>query len=104
MNLYARSVHAGNFINLSKGDKLRKKTARELLWKAQNYIPYIDYKSFYGILARQNAYKIILQAEKSIKDISTVKEFSDTVSGVPLITPVTGSIDKPLGKEPSAIL
>lgn len=76
LNLYARSVHAGNFINLSKGDKLRKKTARELLWKAQNYIPYIDYKSFYGILARQNAYKIILQAEKSIKDISTVKEFS----------------------------
>lgn len=76
INLYARTVHAGNFINLSKGDKFRKKTARENLWKAQNYVPYINQDNYLGVFQRQNAYKIILQSEKSIKDISTVKTFS----------------------------
>lgn len=74
--LYARTVYAGNVISLSKGDKLRKKTAREHLWQAQNYLPYTNYNSILGVKERQNAYKIILQAEKSIKDISNIKLLS----------------------------
>lgn len=76
LSLYARTVHAGNLINLSKGDKLRKKLARENLWKAQNYIAFIEHNSYLGVYERQKAYKIILQSEKSIKDISSVKLFS----------------------------
>ena len=76
VNLYARTVYAGNLINQLKGDKLKRKAAREDLWQAQNYIPYIEQDSFLGIYERQNAYKKILQAENLLKTSLTTKIFS----------------------------
>ena len=76
MTLYARSLHTGNLINLLKGDKHRKKSAREKLWQSQNYVSYTNQGDFLGVFQRQKALNIILQAEKSIKDISSVKVFS----------------------------
>ena len=76
MTLYARSLHTGNLINLLKGDKHRKKSAREKLWQSQNYVSYTNQGEFLGVYQRQKATNIILQAEKSIKDISSVKTFS----------------------------
>ena len=76
MTLYARSLHTGNLINLLKGDKHRKKSAREKMWKSQNYVPYTNQNNFIGVFERQNAYRILLQAEKSIKEFSNIKTFS----------------------------
>ena len=70
--LYSRMIQISNEVNQCRGDKARKKAARDELWKAQersaywneNLTPLEQQK------IRQHAYNHLLLAEKLIKEVS----------------------------------
>ena len=75
-NLYNRMLYIGMLINQYKSDKLRKEEARMKLWQAQNGSNLI---SDVGKLScdssyRQKAYKILMEAEKILRQDSNFTE------------------------------
>ncbi|MGL4985891.1 MAG: alpha-amylase/4-alpha-glucanotransferase domain-containing protein, partial [Treponemataceae bacterium] len=66
LHLYSRMIFTSLFLNQVRGDKMRKKSAQDELWKAQNYLPYIDLENNNSNLHNQ-AYKHLLTAEKIIR-------------------------------------
>ncbi len=74
--LYNRMIFVSLLVNQCHGDKMRKKSAREYLWEAQNGDAYVCKSS--GILVdsqeRQNAYRKLTAAEKLIRECDEFKE------------------------------
>lgn len=70
MNLYAKMMYVHILVNQLRGDKSRKKTAREELWRAQSSEVYLlpngDTDTCHRIL-RNLTYKNLLIAEKSTR-------------------------------------
>lgn len=77
--LYNRMIFVSLLVNQCKGDKMRKKTAREYLWAAQTGDAYVCKSS--GILVnsqeRQNAYRKLTDAEKLVREC---EEFHESVT------------------------
>lgn len=79
--LYNRMIFVSLLVNQCKGDKMRKKTAREYLWAAQTGDAYVCKSS--GILVssqeRQNAYRKLTDAEKLVREC---EEFHESVLSI----------------------
>ena len=75
-NLYNRIMYISMLINMYKNDKMRKKSAREKLWQAQNGIALICNPKgiFFNSKERQLAYKNLMEAEKILREDSNFKE------------------------------
>ncbi|WP_428771551.1 alpha-amylase/4-alpha-glucanotransferase domain-containing protein [Treponema sp. HNW] len=85
--LYSRMMYVSMLISQCRGDKARKKAAREELHAAQHFAPYI-YKGRGGISDRTlrcRTYKRLLNAEKILREASGFKDnasaFDFTMSG-----------------------
>lgn len=67
-NLYAKNLYVYSLVNQIKGDKTRKKNAREDLWKSQNigfFIIKEPAPTYNEIKLRNLAYRYLLRAEKT---------------------------------------
>lgn len=65
-NLYAKMMYVHVLVNQLRGDKARKKNAREELWKAQQgsfYVPSAEYPA----VSLSTAYRHLLTAEKATR-------------------------------------
>lgn len=72
LNLYSRMMYTSMLVSQCRGDKVRKKAAREFILKAQNFSVYM-YTGKQGITdinLRRLTYKRLLQAEKLIREAS----------------------------------
>lgn len=72
-NLYNRMLYLQMMINQYKGDKMRKKSAREKLWQAQNGVGFLgslDLNAFSNSKFRQKCYKYLMEAEKILREDS----------------------------------
>ena len=67
--LYNRMMYTSLLVNQYKSDKMRKKTAREKLWQAQNGMMLLSTSSepAENSLYRQQAYKYLTEAEKMLR-------------------------------------
>ncbi len=74
--LYSRMIQISNEVNQCRGDKARKKAAREELWKAQERSAYWNenLSSIEQQKIRQQAYNHLLIAEKLIKEAGSKQE------------------------------
>lgn len=74
--LYDRMIHVSLLLNQCRGDKMRKKAAREKLWAGQSGDAYIcrSPSELSAFAARQNAYKNLTEAEKLVRECSDFKE------------------------------
>lgn len=77
--LYDRMLYVSMLVNQSHGDKLRKKSAREKLWEAQNGDGFIctSKGAFVSSTYRQQAYKKLTESEKIIRQCG---DFEESVS------------------------
>ena len=75
-SLYNRIMYTSMLVNQFKGDKMRKKAAREKLWEAQNGSGIIctDEGAFANSKYRHQAYKYLLEAEKILRETGNFKE------------------------------
>lgn len=76
--LYDRMIYLSMLIQQSHGDKIRKNSAREKLWEAQNGDGFIctSKGAFVSSTYRQQAYKKLTEAENILREFS---DFSETV-------------------------
>ncbi len=68
--LYSKMIYAHNLVNQMRGDKYRKRTAREEIWKGQNHYPYWE-SGGTGIQRNQTrkaAYSALIEAEKMTRE------------------------------------
>lgn len=74
--LYDRMLYVSMLVNQSHGDKLRKTSAREKLWEAQNGDGFIctSKGAFVSATYRQQAYKKLTEAEKIARQCGEFKE------------------------------
>lgn len=74
--LYNRMLYVSMLVQQSHGDKIRKNTAREKLWEAQNGDGFIctSKGAFVSSTFRQQAYKKLTEAEKILRECSPFKE------------------------------
>ncbi len=74
--LHDRMLYVSMLVNQSHGDKLRKKTAREKLWEAQNGDGFIctSKGAFVSSTYRQQAYKNLTESEKILRQCGTFNE------------------------------
>lgn len=74
--LYDRMLYVSMLVNQSHGDKLRKTSAREKLWEAQNGDGFIctSKGAFVSATYRQHAYKKLTEAEKIARQCGEFKE------------------------------
>jgi len=74
--LYAKMMYISKLVNQSRNDKNRKKTARELLWEAQNGVAYLPLvkKRICSNLIKQNAYHCLIQVEKTVREYANFFE------------------------------
>lgn len=74
--LYDRMLYVSMLVNQSHGDKLRKTSAREKLWEAQNGDGFIctSKGAFVSAIYRQQAYKKLTEAEKIARQCGEFKE------------------------------
>lgn len=74
--LYDRMIHVSLLLNQCRGDKMRKKAAREKLWAGQSGDAYIcrSPNALSAFAARQDAYKNLTEAEKLVRECSNFKE------------------------------
>lgn len=74
--LYERMMYVCMILNQGHGDKIRKKSAREALWKAQTGSNFISLPD--GLPSvnskRQDSYKNLVNAEKFIREATDFKE------------------------------
>ncbi|MGP1586884.1 MAG: alpha-amylase/4-alpha-glucanotransferase domain-containing protein [Treponemataceae bacterium] len=77
--LYARMMYSCLIVAQYKGDKVRKKLTRENLWKAQTQDSYLFLgdSGFCNADNRENAYKNILLAEKTVRE--TTNNITDSL-------------------------
>jgi hypothetical protein len=68
--LYSKMMFTNVLINQLRGDKSRKRTAREELWKAQGYDSFCPATAggIYRPAVRKAAYKALLEAERTCKE------------------------------------
>ncbi|OQY35475.1 MAG: hypothetical protein B6241_00820 [Spirochaetaceae bacterium 4572_59] len=68
--LYSKMMYTQVQVNQVRGDKYRKKSAREELWKGQNHSPYWHGpdRGLYDIQLRHNAYRFLIEAEKVTRE------------------------------------
>ena len=68
--LYSKMMYTQVLVNQVRGDKYRKKSAREELWKGQNHNPYWHGpdRGLYNIQLRHNAYRFLIEAEKITRE------------------------------------
>ncbi len=74
--LYSRMMYTSTLVNQCRGDKARKKAARELLFEAQNHSAYI-FTGKGGVRDKkllQNAYRSLLQAETLVREATDFTE------------------------------
>ncbi len=74
--LYNRMLYTSLLVNQCKTDKMRKKSAREKLWKAQNGMSLLSTSSdpLTNSYNRQQSYKYLTEAEKMLRGDSTFNE------------------------------
>ncbi|MGI5172081.1 DUF1926 domain-containing protein [Treponema sp. OMZ 840] len=75
-NLYSRMMYVSMLINQCRGDKVRKKAAKEHLHAAQNFAPYI-YVGSGGISNKElrcKTYRRLLTAEKLVREATGFQE------------------------------
>ncbi len=70
-SLYARMMYVSLLVNQYRGDKSRKKSAREFLWQAQNSSAFLfiegrGIKQYHSLL--ETAFRHLLQAEKMVRE------------------------------------
>ena len=76
LNLYSRMTYTSLLVSQCRGDKVRKKAAREELWKAQNGAAYW-YLGSGGITntkLRNEMYKNLLHAEQLVREVSNIND------------------------------
>ncbi len=68
--LYSKMMYAQILSNQVRGDKYRKKSSKEELWKGQNHSPFWHgpHKGIYNIQLRHNAYRFLIEAEKTTRE------------------------------------
>lgn len=76
LNLYSRMTYTSLLVNQCRGDKVRKKAAREELWKAQNGASYwfLGSGGITNAKLRNEMYKNLLHAEQLVREVSTVND------------------------------
>ena len=76
--LYSRLLYLCLLVNQKKGDKIRKKAARDKILEAQRGSAFIGSpkEAFLSFANRQNSYKNLIEAEKIIREI---EDFSETL-------------------------
>lgn len=69
-SLYSKMIHSSVLANQVKGDKSRKKSAREEIWKAQSHYPYWHglHGGIYDRNLRQKTYSYLIEAEKITRE------------------------------------
>ncbi len=78
--LYSRMMYTSSLVSQCRGDKARKKAARECLFEAQNHSAYV-YTGQGGIRDKNllfHAYKSLLNAEKLIREADKFNENSSS--------------------------
>jgi hypothetical protein len=63
-------IYACALVNQMRGDKYRKRTAKEMIWKGQNHFPYWDAEG-QGIRSnqtRKTAYSSLIEAERMTRE------------------------------------
>jgi hypothetical protein len=72
--VYSKMMFTHVLINQLRGDKTRKRNAREELWKAQGYTAYYhgDDGGIYCNTLRNAAYKALLEAEKITRELKFI--------------------------------
>ena len=80
LNYYSRMLLANLEINQFRGDKIRKKNARNEFWKAQNGHGFFnaEEEAFETHRARDEAYHQLLSAERAIDQNASIKDGSCT--------------------------
>jgi hypothetical protein len=78
--LYGGIYFVNNLINQFRGDKSRKRAAREELWKAQESYALFNKNCQETLLARKHAYRSLLASERIIRE----KEFKPFLLGFDL--------------------
>lgn len=75
-SLYNRIMYVSMLVNQYKNDKMRKKTARDKLWQAQNGAGLFFNTDgvFTNSNLRQNAYKNLMDAEKILREDTNFRE------------------------------
>ncbi|MDA3956180.1 alpha-amylase/4-alpha-glucanotransferase domain-containing protein [Oceanispirochaeta sp.] len=68
--LYSKMMYAQILSNQVRGDRYRKKSSKEELWKGQNHSPFWHGpgKGIYNIQLRHNAYRFLIEAEKTTRE------------------------------------
>lgn len=74
--LYNRVMYTSLLVNQGKTDKMRKKTAREKMWQAQNGMTIVNTSCdpINNSIYRQQAYKYLTDAEKMLRGDGAFKE------------------------------
>ena len=74
-NLYSRMIYVSILVNQYRGDKQKKKAARDLLWKAQtgNSLVWCDSDITKNYQNRQEAYRNLMKAEHICREDSKIK-------------------------------
>ncbi len=80
--LYNRMLYISLLINQCKGDKIRKRIAREKLWIAQSGEGYVCNPDgvFANNAVRQYAYRSLTEAEKLIREASGIGSFKEAAT------------------------
>lgn len=75
-SLYNRMMYVNMLVNQYKGDKIRKKLAREKLWKAQEgkSLLWNNIHPSENFYYRQNSYKLLMDVEKILREDKNFKE------------------------------
>lgn len=68
--IYSKMIHINLLVNQIKGDRSRKKTAREELWRAQSHYVYWhgNHLGIYDKVLRERTYKFLIEAENSTRE------------------------------------
>lgn len=68
--LYSKMIYINLLVNQIKGDRSRKKTAREELWRAQSHFVYWhgNHLGIYDKNLRERSYRFLIEAEKSTRE------------------------------------
>jgi 4-alpha-glucanotransferase len=68
--LYSKMMYTQILTNQVRGDKYKKKSAKEELWKGQNHSPYWHGpgKGIYNIQLRHSAYRFLIESEKTTRE------------------------------------
>ena len=76
LNLYSRMVYTSLMVNQCRGDKVRKKAAREELWKAQSGAAYwfLGSGGITNAKLRNEVYKNLLHAEQLTREVSPIND------------------------------